>query len=148
MLACTKLGHCDLWPLSYRSMFIFAMLTICAMKVPVLHKFHMAGSVQLYKTTIYVKAFQGIWCIWPWPHSQGHSRHLKCHIGNFQVWHILTSLHPETSYFAYRYLRSITNCMHKIRSLWPLTSELWVKVILCNVNHMSNEKCLCCTSCT
>ena len=35
-----------------------------------------------------------------------------------------TLVHQETSNHACRYLGSISPCIHKIRSLWPLTSDL------------------------
>ncbi len=116
-----KLGHCDLRPLTYRQKFTFPMLTQWGTEMVVLQRVKTGKHVLWCQNITHDKAFLPIPNIWPWPHSQGHRRHLKF---KFEEWHVLTSVHPDTSYHACRYLRSVSPWSHNIRSLWPLTSDL------------------------
>ena len=76
LLGATKWGHSDLWPLTYRPKLTSPMLTKWGTEMAVLQSILTDHTVLWYQNITHDKAFLDIPYIWPWPHFQGHNRHL------------------------------------------------------------------------
>ena len=61
---------------------------------------------------------------WPWPHFQSHTGHYWNLKINLHLWYKMTPMNLEASNLACKHLWAICPWCHKIRSLWPLTSDL------------------------
>jgi len=69
-----------------------------------------------------------LWSGWHWPHFQGHRGRYGNSKFNLNGWHVLPLVHVEAPCHAWGHLWSISNWRPKIRSPWPRTSDLEVKV--------------------